>query len=238
MSSDEHDDPKSSPMDDAATYAALRKLDLSGRPLAITFHELAELTQRAIGEASYVSVTVLGQRGPHTAAFTGDVALRLDGRQYETGHGPCLDAAVSMSAVHVVVDDAAAPYPDFRRSAAAEGVTHSLSVGIPATGLIVGGLNLYGSSGPFSAQSARMIRIFAGIAGLAYAAKVGEGEAPSVVQLEQALATREVVNQAQGVLMARLACSRAEAFLTLARLADEQGITVHQAAQTLVDGGS
>lgn len=235
LNSDAHGDPESRAIDEAAAYAAISRLDLSARPLERTLLELATLAQRAVREAAEVSVTLLGEEGPRTAASSGDIALRLDERQYETGHGPCLDAALSMDTVQVLVDDPAAPYPDFRRAAAAAGVTHSLSVGIPAAGLVVGGINLYSSTGPFSGRSAGMVRTFAGIAGLALATDHGGGVAPPAALVQQALASREVVDQAQRLLMAREGCSRDHAFLALVRLADEQGGSVRQAAQTLVD---
>jgi len=55
------------------------------------------------------------------------------------------------------------------------------------------------------------------------------------VQLQQALAARQIVGLAEGIIMARLGCSRDEAFVTLVQLADEQGVKLRQAAQTLVD---
>jgi len=39
--------------------------------------------------------------------------------------------------------DSGGSYPNFRQSAQREGVTHSLSVGIPAAGHVMGALNLY-----------------------------------------------------------------------------------------------
>jgi hypothetical protein len=42
-------------------------------------------------------------KGAHTAAFTGDLALVCDERQYERGHGACLDASATAAAV--LIDD-------------------------------------------------------------------------------------------------------------------------------------
>jgi GAF domain-containing protein len=235
LDSDEQGDAETPPVDEAAAYVAISRLDLGARPLERTLHEIAALTQRAVREAAEVSVTLLGQEGPRTAASSGDLALRLDEQQYETGHGPCLDAALSVETNPVLVDDPAAPYPDFRRAAAADGVTRLLCVGIPAAGQVLGGINLYSSTGPFSARSTRMVRTFAGIAGLALATDHGGGVAPPAALVQQALASREVLDQAQGLLMVREGCSRGHAFLALVRLADEQGGSVRQAAQALVD---
>ena len=51
-------------------------------------------------------MTMLGRDDASTVAFSGDVAAALDERQYDTGYGPCLDAAASGGTV--VVRDTAA----------------------------------------------------------------------------------------------------------------------------------
>jgi GAF domain-containing protein len=224
-------------MEEAAAYAALSRVGVSGRPLEKTLGEVAVLAQRALPERPEASVTLLNEDRAHTAAFSGDVALRLDERQYDDGYGPCLDAAVSGGTVQVAMDDADGPYPDFRQLARREGVTHSLSVGIPAAGRTIGALNLYASAGQaFTVDSTRIAGTFAGFAGMALATVGRYADAAAVAaQLQQALASRAVISQAQGVLMAELHCSAEQAFATLIRLSQQQGVKLHQAAQSVVD---
>jgi hypothetical protein len=227
----------SSSMEEVAAYAALSRIALRGRPLEQSLEEVAVLARRALPETSEASVTLVSQNRPHTAAFSGDVALRLDERQYDDGFGPCLDAAVSSRTIQVTMEDPDGPYPDFRQLAQREGVTHSLSVGIPAVGRTIGALNLYSSAGhSFSADSTRIAGTFAGFAGIALATVGEDDEAAAVAaQLQQALDSRVVVSQAQGVLMAELQCSRGEAFAALIRLSQQQGVKLQQAAQGVVD---
>jgi GAF domain-containing protein len=224
-------------MEEAVAYAALAQIALGGRPLDQSLEEVAVLARRALPETSEASVTLLSPDGPRTAAFSGDVALRLDERQYDDGYGPCLDAAISSRTIRVAMDDPDGPYPDFRQLARREGVTHSLSVGIPAAGRTIGALNLYSSAGrSFSADSARIAGTLAGFAGITLAT-VGRDDdaAAAAAQLQQALASRVVVSQAEGVLMAELHCSRDQAFTTLIELSQQQGVKLHQAAQAVVD---
>jgi hypothetical protein len=234
--SNQYENLGSWPMDEAAVYAALSQIALRDRPLDQTLGEVAVLAKRALPETPEASVTLLSEDRPRTAAFSGDVALRLDERQYDNGHGPCLDAAASGRTVPVVMNDPRSPYPDFRQLAQREGITHSLSVGIPAAGRITAALNLYSSTGSFSANSTRITGTFAGVAGLALATVGRYDDAAAVaVQLQQALASRALISRAQGVLMAQLHCSRDQAFATLIRLSQEQGVKLQAVAQTVVD---
>jgi hypothetical protein len=227
----------SSPMDEVAAYAALSQIVMRERPLEETLAEVALLARRTLPEAPEASMTLLSPERPYTPASSGEVAVRLDERQYEGGTGPCLDAAVSGGTILVAMEDPDALYPSFRESARREGVTHSLSVSIPAAGRTAGAaLNLYSSGRPFTADSARIAGTFAGYAGFALAtAGRSGGTAAPAVELQQALTSRVVVSRAQGVLMGQLRCSRDEAFTALVRLAEEQGVKLHEAARTVVD---
>jgi len=229
-------DPGPSRRREVAVYAALSRIALGGRPLDQTLGEVAVLAKRALPEAPESSVTLLSEDRPRTAAFSEAVALRLDQRQYDDGHGPCLDAAASGGTVQVVMDDPDGPYPHFRQLAQREGITHSLSVGIPAAGRITAALNLYSATGAFTADSMRITGTFAGVAGLALATVGRYDDAAAVaVQLQEALASRALINRAQGVLMAQLRCSRDEAFATLIRRSQEQGVKLQAVAQSVVD---
>jgi len=229
-------DEGSSPMAEEAAYAALSRIALDDRPLDHILGEVAVLAKRALPETPEASVTLLTADRPRTAAFSADVALELDQRQYDTGHGPCLDAATSGGAIQVSMGDPAGPYPDFRRSAQHKGVTHSLSVGIPAAGRITAAVNLYSSTGEsFSADSTRIAGTFAGVAGLALATVGQHDDAAAVaVELQQALASRAAISEAHGVLMAELHCSRDRASTRLIQLAQEHGAKLREIAEAVV----
>jgi len=224
------------PMEEAAAYAALSRVAVSGRPLDQTLEEVAVLAGRALPENPEASVTLVTDDQARTAAFSGQVARQLDERQYDDGYGPCLDAAVSGGAIRVTIDDPSGLYPDFRQQAHQQGVTHSLSVGLPAAGRTIGALNLYTSAGqPFSDDSARIAGTFAGFAGIILAtAGRHDDDAAAAAQLQQALKSRAVISEAQGILMAQHHCSRDDAFAALLRLSQQQGMKLQQAAEALV----
>ena len=157
-------------MGEAAAYAALSQIALVDRPLDQTLEEVTFLAKWALPETPESSVTLLTDDQARTAAFSGRLALQLDERQYDQGYGPCLDAAVSGGVIPLTMDDPAGPYPDFRELAHQYGVSHSLSIGLPAAGRTIGALNLYTTAGhAFSDDSTRIAGTFAGFAGLALA---------------------------------------------------------------------
>jgi hypothetical protein len=234
-----HGEQGSSSMEEAAAYTALSRIGWDSQPPEQALAEFAMLAAQVFPEVSEASVTWLGDDRPRTAASSGDVAVRLDERQYGDRSGPCLDAAASGGTIGVVMSDADGPYPDFRQAARKEGVTHSLSVGFPSVGGSVGGaLNLYNWTGePFADDSIRIAGVFVGFAGIAIGA-VGRDDDQAVmttVQLQRAVAARVVASRAQGVVMARLGCTRERAFTRLTELAEQQGITFHEAARAVVD---
>jgi hypothetical protein len=56
---------------------------------------VAQVAKDTIPGADEVSVTLVHRDHPSTTAYTGDLALGLDERQYAEGYGPCLQAARS-----------------------------------------------------------------------------------------------------------------------------------------------
>ena len=96
-----------------AAFLELARLDLSALTLTETLSRVAAVARSSLRGAHEVSVTLMEDDRARTVAFTGDLAVHLDERQYEKGFGPCLDAAASGDTI-VVPDVADDPrYPDF-----------------------------------------------------------------------------------------------------------------------------
>ena len=89
------------PMDPTEAFAQLGRIKLSDTDLNGVLKTIADLAKRTIPGASDVSVTLVRMNAPHTAVFTGDMALRLDESQYEAGSGPCLDASATSATMSV-----------------------------------------------------------------------------------------------------------------------------------------
>jgi len=212
-------------------------MPLVDRPLREVLDEVALLAKRVLPETPEVSVTLLkGDHAPETAAFTGVVALELDERQYDRGFGPCLDAAVSGEKISLTIADPDSPYPGWSQIARQQGVTHTLSVGFPVAAPTVGALNVYNSTGrPFSQDSERIMATFAGFAGILLAsAGLHQNLADLAAQLEAAVRSRAVIDQAKGIIMAQNRCTGEEAFRVLVRTSQNGNLKLRHLAEQLV----
>ncbi len=229
--------PSTPSRDEASAYAALSKVVLADRPLSEVLEEVVLLAKQVLPETPEVSVTLLKGDHAETSAFTGAVAIELDERQYDTGFGPCLDAAASGEKIKLVMADPDNPYPDFAEMAQRQGVSHSMSVGIPIATPTVGALNVYGSTGrPFTADAERIVGTFASFAGIVLAsAGLHQDLADLAGQLNSAVRSRAVIDQAKGVIMAQNRCSGDEAFQLLVRTSQNRNLKLRLLAQQLVE---
>jgi GAF domain-containing protein len=225
------------PRDPRAAFAELSKIMLAEQPLSAVLERVAELARQTIPGAADVSVTLLQDGTVASAAFTGPVAAQLDERQYESGFGPCMDAATSGRTI--TIDDTAHSdtYPDFARAAAHRGVRHTMSIGLPVQRQTIGALNVYGTDEtPFDEAKQELATAFASYAGVAVAnAGVYATTATLAANLQRALDSRAVIDQAKGILMGRLGVSADGAFDLLSKESQLSNRKLRDIAQDLVD---
>src|ERR671911_2193122 len=150
-----------------ALVTALAQILLDGDHISITLRQVAQVTRNALTDIDEVSVTLLDGVKARTVVFTGQLAVELDERQYQSGQGPCLDAAKTGDTIVVDTDDPANPYPEFSRAAQRAGIHHSVSVGLPIPDRIVGALNLYAATRhPIRDDTVNLAEAFAQYAGV------------------------------------------------------------------------
>ena len=198
---------------------------------------LAEIVSAAVAMvpgADEGSISVVhGRRNVFSEAPVGDLPVQIDALQYETGQGPCLDAAYEQHTVRV--DDLATEqrWPRFARRASETGAVSMLSLQLFVEGDNLGALNLYSRSpDAFTDESEQIGLLFASHAAIAYAGVRKEA------QLLHALSNRDVIGQAKGILMERYQISGARAFLLLTRASQTSNRKLHDVAGELVRTGS
>ncbi|MEH1101581.1 GAF and ANTAR domain-containing protein [Micromonospora sp. CPCC 205561] len=200
---------------------------------------IAEVAKESIPGTREVSVTLVHGTEAHTAAFTGELALRLDKWQYEQGRGPCLDAATTGSTM--VVHDMATEsrWPEWARAAHAAGAGSSMSIGLPIQEAVVGALNVYGAEpGAFDDVTAAA-QTFAGYAAIALAnAHLYESTATLAQQMRVAMESRAVIEQAKGIIMGQRRCTAEEAFSILAKISQNSNRKLRDVAEALVRGAA
>jgi GAF domain-containing protein len=197
---------------------------------------LVDLAKRALLPVSEVSITLVRGQDPFTAAFSGQPALDLDERQYEQGHGPCLDAASAGEIIQIPDMARETRWPEFAESARAAGVRSSLSVSLPVQRQLTGALNLYGDEpDSFDARAVDLAKRFADHAAVAVATtQLYESTAVLAQQMKEAMDSRATIEQAKGIIMGDRQCSPTEAFEALVKLSQESHIKLRELAGRLV----
>lgn len=222
--------------DPMRAFAELGRIDLSEADLERVLHRVAELAKLAIPGAEEVSVTLLQDGRANTAAYTGELALQLDEGQYEDGTGPCVEAV--QSGMTLLVDDMAdeGRWPTWTPSAREHGVNSSLSVGLPVQQAITGALNLYSRRpSAFDDDSVALAQAFAGYAAVALAnARLYESTATLARQMQEAMNSRAVIEQAKGILVAQEGCSPEDAFGMLSKASQQRNRKLRDVAAGIV----
>jgi GAF domain-containing protein len=187
-------------------WRALAGLRLADRELPDVLGEVIRLARRHVPGAESTSITLVRGDTAYTAAHDGDMALAADELQYERGYGPCLDAG--RAGVQLRIDDMRTEtrWPDYVARVVDVGVRSSLSTPLPYQGSTIGALNLYATrpaafaSGD-AAEAGREVAeaIAVAVANADAHAKLGE----QARNMELAMRSRAVIEQAKGVLMAQ-----------------------------------
>jgi GAF domain-containing protein len=221
-------------------FAQLSTFMLSERSLDQTLLRVAQLAQQTMAHARGASVTMIdANEQAGTVAFTGSLALDLDQMQYELDSGPCLEAARTRKTILVDHGGPRSPYPEFSQAALAAGVSHTLSVGLELTGDAIGGLNIYASTDlPVDPSSIRFAQALANYAGIAIARLVPAPDATDHDQLEKAIATRALVDQAKSLLVAQRGYAPENAMQELLSRSRQDGRRLAEIASSLVKDGA
>jgi GAF domain-containing protein len=224
------------PLEPSAAFAQLGRIKLSDTDLNGVLQTIADLAKRSIPGASEVSVTLVRGKGTHTAAFTGDLALDLDETQYESGHGPCLDASAASATMSVPEITTETRWPQWAARAREIGVNSSLSIGLPVQDTVTGALNIYATKpDAFDDDAIILGQTFAGYAAVALAnAHLYDTTASLAQQMQAAMDSRAVIEQAKGIIMADRRCTADQAFSILTKLSQDTNRKLRDVAAALV----
>ena len=183
-----------------------------------------------------VGVTVVMDDRPRTAAYTTAGTLEIDAVQYSVGDGPCLDAFRNGRENLVDFAGGEERWPAFMEGCDVGDVQSLLALPLESGGRRFGALNLYGyERHAFDHTDLVLVRMAAAREADALAAAVQVAGAREVAaQMEQAMASRAVIEQAKGVLMGRHSITEIVAFELLRRQSQEQNLKLRVLAAQLV----
>ena len=179
-----------------------------------TLQRIIDVATRVIDGCDAAGVTITAVGHPRTAAHTDERTLAVDADQYDAGEGPCLEAAATQQTQRVDLGEALDRWPAFAQAARADGIRSFLAAPLGARGERLGALNLYSRQADgFGQLDEAFLGLLAGQASAAIANSLRYAEAKELAsQLEQALVSRVVIEQAKGVLIGALAIDADQAF--------------------------
>jgi GAF domain-containing protein len=224
------------PTDSAAAFAELGRIKLGETNLDGLLERVAELAQQTLPGATEVSITLVRDQRPVTAASTGTMALQLDEWQYEIGGGPCLQAAANKATVSVPELSAETRWREWATRAVEAGAGSSLSVGLPIMENVTGALNIYGTTpNAFDDDTVMLAQTFAGYAAVALAnAHLYDTTANLAQHMQVAMESRAVIEQAKGIIMGERRCTADEAFMILTKVSQDSNRKLRDVAAALV----
>jgi GAF domain-containing protein len=220
--------------------AELSRLLVNEEALDDTLQRVSDLACRYVGGADVAGVTLLRDGKPSTTVYTDPTSPQIDSAQYETGIGPCLEAFRQQQVFRVdsTVDDE--QFPAFSQAAAEHGIQSTLSLPLGVRGNGIGALNLYSKQpAAFSADAEKVGMLFAQQASVALAnAQLYASAYRMTQQLQEALTSRAVIDQAKGILMGQHRVGADEAFDILRTTSQRENRKLRDLAQELVDRAS
>jgi hypothetical protein len=206
--------------------------DRSTDDTASVLEDIVKLAVAEIPGAHEASITVVhDSEHIETPASTGPYASTLDRIQVRHRDGPCVAAAVGESVVSI--DDIATDerWPAYRRAALEQTPMRSvMSFQMFTLAQTLGALNVY-SERPraFDAEARELGIVYATHAALAW------DSARRDDQFHSALASRDVIGQAKGMLMERFGVDAISAFELLRKLSQESNTRLADLARRIVD---
>jgi hypothetical protein len=216
----------------ALQFAELLR-DLERRQPGDSDAAMRELTERAAlalpGAASAGITMALRSGDVQTVSATHPDAEKVDDIQRRNGEGPCLEAAWQQHTMRV--DDLTLEHrwPRFARDTLSDTAVRSiLSFQLFKDRDRMGALNFYGDhAGAFDDDSVEVGLILATNVAVAWNLLARDE------QFRSALATRDVIGQAKGILMERFGVDAAAAFELLRRLSQESNTPLATIARRL-----
>lgn len=217
----------------AARLAEIARRLSETETLDHTLQRVVELAEDCVEGCDGASIMLITDGGRTiTPASSSSVAHESDLAQFETDQGPSLGAIRQQQTL--IIDDLATDgrWPDYAEIALELGVRSMLSFRLFMAEDTMGALNLYATTPrAFTARSADVGQLFASHAAVAMKAAITEAG------LERALASRDVIGQAKGILMERRGIPPGAAFEELVALSQHENRPLRAVAEDIATTG-
>jgi transcriptional regulator with GAF, ATPase, and Fis domain len=189
----------------AATLAQIAR-SLSAEPTVVaTLQRIVDVAAETVAGCDGAGLLLVSRRKIVAGAWSNELVRELEKMEYEVGEGPCVDAIWERPMFESSdLRDEISLWPTFAARALDAGIESMLAFRLFASEETLGALNLYsGRRGAFDESTRAFGTVFAAHAALALAgAQIHARDLAVADGLREALATRDVIGQAKGILMA------------------------------------
>ncbi|MCZ2828646.1 GAF and ANTAR domain-containing protein [Modestobacter sp. VKM Ac-2986] len=217
----------------------LGNIALRDQSMESVLRTVTDLAKEVLPGSPEVSITLLANDKATTAVSTGQLAMDLDESQYGRGYGPCLHAA-STGELTEISDASTDPrWPEYAEVARERGSGSSLSVPLRIQEGLSGALNVYArETDAFDDEARQAAQKFAPYAAVAVANMHAYETARNMADnLQVALESRAVIDQAKGILMERHKLTADQAFQAMAAVSMRANRKLRDIAEQLVRTG-
>jgi GAF domain-containing protein len=221
----------------AGVFARMSGLLLTDETVETALGLLSSLAQETVAGSSGAGVSVIDGRRRTSSGSTDARVREADALQYALDEGPCLAAAVNRELVRV--DDLASDrrWPRWASAVLPLGLHAAMSAPLVAGDVCLGAIKVYADEpGTFDTRGEQLLSLFSAQAAVLVANVQSYHRAKRLSEgMREAIHDRDAVNMAKGVLMARSNLDEEAAIGILLQRARQDGTTIGQAAQAVVE---
>jgi len=222
------------------SVAALTQYFVGDATMGETLTRVSELTTVAVPQSEFVGITMMVDGEVGTYVFTHPTVTEIDRAQYDSGRGPCVDAYHTGGVFVIDSTLTEQRWPEFCQVARDHDVLSTLSLPMLLSGGPIGAMNLYAKSeqafGPDDVDTGQQFAMQAAFV-LANAQAYWDTRLLSE-NLEAAMESRSVIEQAKGVIMNAQAKTADEAFDVLVAQSQHENIKLREIAKRIVNEAS
>ena len=194
-----------------------------------TVDRVLEFAVKALHCAYAGVILVHAQDQVETVAATHPLVAELDKIQLETGEGPDLELMADRHGVRIADVRLDRRWPMWADQVAATGVRSMLGTRLYTTRSTIGSLNFYDPEPDrFTEEDVDVAHM------LARHAAVAMENARGTEHLWKAIDARNLIGQAQGILMERFTIDADQAFAVLRRYSQDNNLRLHVVAEKLI----
>ncbi|OBG89088.1 histidine kinase [Mycobacterium sp. E136] len=215
----------------AERMAELARVSASPRTVEDVLNDVTETACELIPGAEAVGVLLIGRGGRfESLAGTSELPHTLDEIQMQFSEGPCVEAALNELILRTDDFRNEDRWPLYAAAAVDHGVLSGLSIKLYTADRTAGALNMFSSNArAFDAEDEVIGTVLAAHAAAAILAS-RQGE-----QLQSAMATRDRIGQAKGIIMERYGVDEVRAFEMLKQLSQDSNVKLADVAQRVID---